>query len=489
MFKWLGKNYIKFMVAALLVLVTFLLHLKAPDGQVDVHTIALSNLFYIPILIAAISLRRVGGVITALIATICLNSTSHTTTIDGWWYSVGIEGAFFLLLAYLAGLLASRLQDDAREWHSLQEINRSINSSLDLEKTQQAITKLSVELTSADACAIRLVINDGNEMVYGETCGLSDAYIAKGPMLLHQSANMRRSLRGEEVCIVDVRKVSQQELPYRDRMLAEGIISVLSLPLKVDDEVIGLLNLYRKRFQGFSSRDRRVGRAFAEQAAIAIKNARLYDSIQKNYLETVRALTRAIEARDPVTLGHSERVTDIAMKMGHALQLSAAEMQTLEFGAMLHDIGKIGLDENLFTKPGNYSVSEQMLMEMHPIIGRSIVEPVEFLRNCMPIIFSHHENWDGSGYPEGLEGTNIPVVARIVAVVDRYDHIAYASAFPISHAEALEEVRKEAGIQLDPHIVDMLVEVIVQEFNHDNVSEVKREVPVNRVNYTRLPAF
>lgn len=480
MIKWLGKNYILIIVAMAVLLVTIFLNFRSPVGQIDAQAIALSNLYFIPILIAAISLGRTGGTITAVLATISLHFVSRAVTLEHWWYSVGIEGAFFLLLAYLAGLLSSQLQDNAREWHSLLEISRSINSSLDINKTQQVITKFSVELTNADACAIRLVINDGKEMIFGQTWGLSDEYLAKGPMLVHESANMRRSLQGEEVYMNDIRKTKYQELPYRDKMISEGIVSLLSLPLKVDNEVLGLLNLYRKRFQGFSSRDRRVGRAFAEQAAIAIKNARLYAAVQTNYLETVRALTRAIEARDPVTSGHSERVAELSIKIGYKLQLSADDIQTLEFGAMLHDIGKIGLDENIFNKLDHFSLDELMLIEMHPMIGRSIVEPVEFLHNCMPIILSHHENWDGSGYPEGLGGPFIPKLARIVAVVDYYDHVTNTAApFPILHAEALDEMRKEAGHRLDPGIVEALAEVIIAEYQQYEVEKEKPQALTN----------
>lgn len=146
----------------------------------------------------------------------------------------------------------------------------------------------------------------------------------------------------------------------------------------------------------------------------------LYESIQRNYLDTVRALTRAIEAKDAYTFGHSERVAEYATKMAHALHLATKDEQTLEFGALLHDLGKIGMDEPM-SPSNNAPLDRQIMEQMHTMIGKSILDPVEFLHPAIPIVMYHHENWDGSGYPEGLSGEEIPLLARIVSLANRLD--------------------------------------------------------------------
>jgi HD-GYP domain-containing protein (c-di-GMP phosphodiesterase class II) len=447
-------------------LILRMMHVQQEDERNRDLVSALYNLYFIPILIAAFFSGERWGVVVGLFSTMAVLfvATDGAWVTSDWmlWSTIGIRGCFYLIIAYMAGTMATRVRGNAREWHSLVEVSRAINSSLDLHQTLESITRLSVELTNGDASAIRLVKADSDALYYANTTGLSEKYLNKGPLNIQNSTLMQRALTGAEVVMLDVREAT--ELPYREEMLAEGIIWVLSLPLRVDGNVIGLLNLYHKHYVGFTNRDRRVGRAFAEQAATAIQNARLYDSIRANYLDTVRALTRAIEAKDPTTLGHSERIVETALRMACGLKLPFADREMLEFGAILHDIGKIGLDEQTLAKTGRLTVDERVLMEMHPLIGKSIIDPIEFLRPCIPIVLSHHERWDGSGYPEGLVGTQIPLMARIVAVADALDHEMYRnSPFPLSEVEALETLRNKYPGRFDPTMLDVLAATITPD--------------------------
>lgn len=423
---------------------------------------SLYNLYLVPILIAAMVLDETGVVVIALLAIVSSSIARygfHWPTDSMALGALGVRGAFFVTLGYIASSISSRMRANTRSWQSLLDISRSINSSLDPEETLQTITRESVELTSADACAIRLLSDDGNELVFAKSWGLSERYITKGPLRIHENPLAQRVMQGGETIMRNVRKVP--DVQYNNEMMEEGIVSILTVPLRIGEQVTGLLNLYRKRAIRFSSRDLRVAHAFAEQASIAIQNARLYDSIRRNYLNTVRALTRAIEAKDSFTLGHSERVAEYAVSMGRELELSATEMQTLEFGALLHDLGKISLDEKVLAKTSQLSVDERVMMEMHPMIGKSILEPVEFLRPAIPIVLHHHERWDGTGYPEGLIGEETPLLARIVGVASGFDHILYhSSPFPVPEECAIEDMRREAGSCYDPHLVAVLTEVI-----------------------------
>ncbi|HEX2949053.1 MAG TPA: HD domain-containing phosphohydrolase [Armatimonadota bacterium] len=471
--RFIRQNLPWAILALSLILITVLLQVSLKANQSDPALLAsLHNLYYVPILLAAMFLGETGCVVVALCATIasCISIFGfHWPDNLADWWGVAIRGSFFLTLGYLAARIASRLHVENHNWQSLLDISRAINSSLELDETLQTITKKAVDLTSADACAIRLLSDDGDELVYANSWGLSEKYLMKGTLRPSSSAFVRRALSGGELVIHDVRKA--KDLQYREETLAEGIVSILSAPFRVEDRVIGLLNLYLKRYVGFTKRDGRIAQTFAEQAAIAIQNARLYDSIRKNYLETVRALTRAIEAKDSLTLGHSERVMKISVGMAKKLGLAADQIQTIEFGALLHDLGKISLDDQTLAKRGNLSVDEQMMMEMHPMIGKSILESVEFLRPSIPIVLYHHERWDGLGYPGGMSGEDIPLLARVVAVADGLDHIMNQSMFPATADVALDDVRRDAGTKFDPALVEILAQVLEEQGDEVTSSE------------------
>lgn len=490
----------------ILIGITLLLRiLQGEDTNADLVN-ALLNLYYVPILVAAVLLGETAGVVIALMAILAsyiavmgfwlpgfedvtfdisqvhslrdvftqtgVTLKSLTGVVSAWhaierqaalqlWGHV-VRSLFYLSLASLTARISMRIRDNGREWHSLLEISQVINSSLDLDMTLETIARKSVELTSADACAIRLLNDNATELYFAKTWGLSQPYVTKGPLYINGNTFTQRVLGGEVIQVHDVRKM--REMPYYAHMLEEGIISILSLPLKTGKDSIGMLNLYRKRIGGFQQRDQHVAEAFAEQVSTAIHNARLYNSMCANYWETVRSLARAIEAKDPMTLGHSERVATLSQKVGRKLNMASAEVETLEFGAMLHDIGKIGLDEFVLGKADDtLTLDEQMLMEMHPLIGKSILEPVEFLRPTLPIVLYHHERWDGTGYPDGLVGEQIPLMARIVAVVNGYDCVMYQCATSMTELEAVDVMRMYSGTLYDPEMVDALAEVIEEE--------------------------
>ena len=448
---------------ASLVLIILLLTISGTSKVIS----PLYNLYLVPILLAGATLNRRDCILIGLLGTVASSVTAH-----GWhlpptdlaWAVLGVRGAFYLSLGYLAAIIAARMNASTRNWQSLVDITRAINTSLDFQETLKTITQKAVELSSADACAIRLLNQAGTALDYAESFGLSDHYLGKGKMIIAEHPLARQILSGEEVLIKDVRKA--RDLVYRTETMAEGITAIMGIPLRTGDNVIGQLNLYQKRSsRRFNRRDYRIANAFAEQAAIAIHNARLYASVRKNYLDTVRALTRAVEARDSLTHGHSERVAALAARMGMALHLSPQDMETLEFGALLHDVGKISLDDNILTKKtSRYSLDEKMLLEMHPMVGRSILDAVDFLKPVIPIVLYHHEHWDGSGYPEGLLEEEIPLLARVIGVANSFDAIMYRTLpFPLTTEDTLDELRKLSGTAFDPALISLLEHIYALE--------------------------
>ena len=199
-----------------------------------------------------------------------------------------------------------------------------------------------------------------------------------------------------------------------------------------------------------------------ELAAYDGENRRLIAALERGYVDTIRSLASAIDAKDPYTRGHSERVAALAVEIGRELRLPPDDLHVLEYGGILHDIGKIGVPERVLQKRSQLDPSETALVRAHPAIGAEIVGGVEFLRGALPAIRSHHERWDGTGYPDGLAGEAIPRIARVINAADTWD--ACSSDRPYQEKmgppEVLRILEGLRGKQIDPAIHDALVHVI-----------------------------
>jgi putative nucleotidyltransferase with HDIG domain len=188
-------------------------------------------------------------------------------------------------------------------------------------------------------------------------------------------------------------------------------------------------------------------------AAVAVRDAR--ENLQDAYIEFVGSLANALDARDRYTAGHSKRVSDLASATAAALQLHPAEVERIRIGALLHDIGKIGVADSVLQKTGRLTDDEFALVKEHPVIGRRILEGVQGLAQFIPAVELHHENWDGSGYPKGQSAHQTPVDARIIHIADAYDAMTTDRSYRrgLTHERAIEILFEYAGTQFDPYIV------------------------------------
>ena len=198
---------------------------------------------------------------------------------------------------------------------------------------------------------------------------------------------------------------------------------------------------------------------------LARRSFELYTKMRKMYLETIRALAAAIDAKDPYTQGHSERVAKIAVALAQELDLSNKEIENIEYTALLHDIGKIGIDDRILGKSSKLSNEEFEKIKEHPIVGAKIIEPVDFLKNSYKAIYHHHEKYNGKGYPDGLKEKDIPLLARIIAVADAYDAMGSDRPYrkKLSKDKILKELKDQTGKQFDPEIVKALISVLDKE--------------------------
>jgi putative nucleotidyltransferase with HDIG domain len=199
-----------------------------------------------------------------------------------------------------------------------------------------------------------------------------------------------------------------------------------------------------------------------ELASYDGENRRLIAALEQGYLDTIRSLAGAIDAKDPYTRGHSQRVAELSVEIGRELGLGEVEIRALSYGGILHDVGKIGVPEPILGKGDALTPEETALVRAHPAIGAEIVKGVEFLKEALPIVRWHHERWDGTGYPDRLAGKAIPLAARIVNAADTWDACTserpYQAALPAS--DVLGILAALRGTQIDPEVHDALVRVL-----------------------------
>ena len=265
-------------------------------------------------------------------------------------------------------------------------------------------------------------------------------------------------LEGEPVLSGEVGREPQ----YRATDATRDVRSELAVPIFVAGSPWGAINLEHTEVEAFTVDDSRLLEAVAAQIGGALNAIELYESLDRAYLGTAEALSAALEAKDSYTAEHSRSIAAHAVAVGRRMGMEAEELRMLRYAAAFHDIGKLAIPREILNKPGPLEGEERGKIEHHTLIGERILEPIELLEPIRPIVRSAHERWDGSGYPDGLAGEEIPLGARILLACDAYDAMTtdrpYRAALPESAAKA--ELREGSGTQFDPTIVDVLLAVL-----------------------------
>ena len=241
--------------------------------------------------------------------------------------------------------------------------------------------------------------------------------------------------------------------------------SLLYAPLKIQDRVIGVIGLSSYIPAKYTSGDLKLLSAIALHAALAIENAKLYEQLREDFINTVRSLAEAIEKRDPYTGDHTRRVMEYSLAIGARLNLLPGQLKQLEMAAILHDIGKIGVRDSILLKPDRLTDDEFAEIKRHAGLGAEILRHIKPLVDILPGIKQHHERFDGKGYPEQIAGEGIHLLARIIAVADAFDAMLtdrpYRKGLPFE--KALQELAANAGTQFDPQVVDAFMQVQAEQ--------------------------
>jgi putative nucleotidyltransferase with HDIG domain len=351
------------------------------------------------------------------------------------------------------------------------DLTRNLVATNSLTDIYQHIVRGAVEVTGSRLCQL-YSLNDNDELVYNASYpknGYRNHWLVDKPAEPNIKSLCQRALLVEHPLLI---RLSEPDLGPSDRdYLTKHHIEMLYLiPLRVESMPVGMIVIGADAdsFRDFEREERIwISNMIADQSASAIFRARLSTSISENRLETVLALAKTVEARDEYTGDHSQKIADLAELAALRLGCAQNELVAIRWASLLHDIGKIGIPDDILLKPGPLDEDEWKIMKRHPIIGAEIVLKVSNLSYIADLIYSHHERYDGSGYPKGIEDDQIPLGARILAVVDAYsamtDGRIYKAA--ISHRDALCELIKCAGSDFDPQVVDAFIGIFTNKEN------------------------
>ena len=358
------------------------------------------------------------------------------------------------------GLEKRKLQAEnlrLKEALSLYKVSEAIAASLSLDEVMRTVTDAAIHEVDADQAVV--VLDDGEGGFYERACELHPDFRPRSGVGQLDALALRDFFSEDKPLRVHGPPAREWFAHMPADLTAHSLIVT---PLSMRQRVIGLLGAVSyTRGKKFDEGQRKMLRMVASRAGAAIENAKLYEDLKATFQQTIKGLASAIDKMDRYTSGHSERVAAYAQILAIKLGLGEEDVEIVRQAALMHDIGKIGCVMNL-NKPGKLSQEEYDIFKMHPGFGKDILEPITFLHPLIPGVHLHHERWDGRGYPLGMKGQEIPLIARIISVADTYDAMtsdrAYRKALP--HEVAVNEIIRCTGQQFDPDCAHPFAEAI-----------------------------
>jgi PAS domain S-box-containing protein/putative nucleotidyltransferase with HDIG domain len=360
-----------------------------------------------------------------------------------------------------------KIQQQLEHLTALRTIDRVIAANFDLKLSlSEILTHVTKEL-NIDAAAI-LILNSNSQMLeYGSERGFRTTAVRKVPVRLGASYAGRVVLKRQSVQIQNPKGEQPENLFLGTPLAGEDFVFYYGVPLITKGQVKGVLEVLQRVALEPDTEWYDFLHNLASQAAIAIENAMLFESLQRSnseltlaYDATIEGWSRALDLRDKETEGHTQRVTEMTEKLARTFGLSEAELMHIRWGALLHDIGKMGVPDGILLKPGALTDEEWVVMKKHPAFAYEMLSPIRYLQQSLDIPYCHHEKWDGTGYPRGLKGAQTPLSARIFAVVDVWDALCSDRPYRAGWLEekVREHIRALSGTHFDPQVVDIFMQ-------------------------------
>src|SRR4030043_546640 len=341
----------------------------------------------------------------------------------------------------------------------LSQLGQILNSTLDHKEIRRRAMKAATQLMKAEAGSLLLVNDEKHQLYFEVALGDREEDIKTIPL------NFGEGIAGMVAQAVKALIVNS---PREDPRFFKGVDertefktkNIICVPIKVKEKVIGVLEAINKQKGKFDMEDLFLLASLADQVAIALDNSRLYQELEEMFFQTAESLADAIEKRDSHTGGHTQRVTLYSQAIAKYLQLTPSERKWVKITSVLHDIGKIGIEDDILKKPKPLSPEEFHIIKRHSNMGAEIIEHIRQLKEIIPGVKYHHEQVDGKGYPDGLRGEDIPILAKIVAVSDTYDAMTTDRPYrkAVDKKMAIDELKRGSGTQLDKEVVEAFIQ-------------------------------
>lgn len=335
------------------------------------------------------------------------------------------------------------------------DTGRKIASNIKLSKLMKEIIQITQEELEAEAGSLYLIDHEKQELWFEVALG------EKGDQIKEIRLKMGEGIAGkvaQEGITLNIKDANKSV--YFKRDISEKIDfkqkAMLTMPVIFKDKTIAVIQLINKKNgKFFTKSDEELLEGIAANIAVALENAKLFDNVKRQSMDLINALTSAIDAKDPYTNGHSKRVTEYSLNIGKVMGLDEEQLENLKYLAILHDVGKIGIQDSILGKEAPLSDEEFSIMKTHTLIGEKILSEMNSLKSMVIGAKYHHEKYNGTGYCENLTGDEIPLEARIIAVADTYDAMTTDRPYRkgLDHSVAVEEINRCSGTQFDPEIV------------------------------------
>ena len=358
------------------------------------------------------------------------------------------------------------LREKVDRLKAINEASRLLVSMVDTDNILKTTMNIIVDVLRFDRALLMLIDKDNKYLEYIHSTGADQEEINKKlksyriPLTRRENILIRTTLEGKPVLIKDaaraglnpenliIRDFSPNSIAFCPLTTSKGAIGVLAADRKITDRMITAKELEHLSI-------------FVNNMAATLYKAKQDEELEESYLNTVKALVKAIEEKDQYTSGHSERVSKLAMKIAETMELPREEIEVIGIGSLLHDVGKIGIPESIVRSPKNLTAAEYNIIKSHPEKGCEIVNPIRRLNAHSYLIRSHHERYDGKGYPDGLKGDQIPIGAQIISVADTFDAITSSRAYRkgLPEEEAVKRILESRGTQFSPSVTDAFMRV------------------------------
>ncbi len=354
------------------------------------------------------------------------------------------------------------LENEIRRIRDLIETSVLLSSTLNLDELLNLIMEKAKAILDAEASSIFQINKEKNELFFRVATGSKSKVAKQITVPMGKGVVGWAAEKGETVYVPDVKK-DKHFYKTVDKKTQFKTKSIIAVPLITKHGVIGVAEVLNKKDGSkFTREDIRIFESLARQSAVAIENAKLYNDLNILIKQSISSIVTAVEKKDEYTKGHTERVTKYSIKIAKILNLDEKTMYNLELAALLHDVGKIGIPDRILLKQGRLTDKEYNEIKKHPQKGVEIIGHITQLKDIVDGVLYHHEWFNGNGYPVGLTGNNIPLIARIISVADAYDAMTTDRPYRkfLSKREAIKRLKDSSGTQFDPEIVNAFLKIL-----------------------------